>query len=427
MPRCSVVIPAYNAESHVAATIESVLNQTYRDFEIVVVDDGSTDRTSEILESFGSKIVHVTQPNRGVSAARNTAFQHASGELLALIDADDLWFPRRLERMVGYLDDNPRVGFATSDAYLRHEETPSTKTYYRDLLRCTEMPENQVYAIAQQNFVFTMVVIRQRLLQQHGSFDESLAVAEDWDLWIRFILGGETLGLLDEALGYYRVRKAGLTASATRAWQRDLSAVRLKAMAQKMVYTTPGSARDLLLPAAREALKRGRDKDAAWLFRLAAQDPSVSAKERARILASAMSARVARTLWRDLVLTVRPDGSFEDAKGTVYKLKSNVTDGFIETVERDDDEVRFIGWATDAEHRAPVEHVALFAGARFLGASRAEYVRPDVARLFGNQDLLGCGFRVVIPRGSFSDGDEARLVAITANRGAEELKVLDSQ
>lgn len=425
MPRCSVIIPAYNAEEHVAATINSVLGQTYKDFEIVVVDDGSTDRTSEVLESFGSQIVHVTQPNRGVSAARNTGFQHASGDLLALIDADDLWFPRRLERMVDFLEENPRVGFATSDAYLRHEETPSTQTYYKDLVRCPDLPENQAYAIAQHNFVFTMVVIRQHLLQQHGTFDESLAVAEDWDLWIRFILGGEQFGRLDEPLGYYRVRKSGLTASAKPAWERDLSTVRLKAMAQKAVHTTPGSARDLVLPAAREALKRGRDKEAARLFRLALHDPSLSQRLRARIWASAMSPRTARSLWRDVVLTVRPDGSVADTKGHVYPVGPQTVDGFVETIDVREEEILFIGWATDAGHKDPAEHVGLFAGDRFVGSEHVGHPRPDVARHFGRPELLGCGFRLAVPRALVPDLDQLRMFGLTAGQRAGELRILD--
>ena len=423
MPRCSVIIPAYNGESHVAATIESVLNQTYRDFEIVVVDDGSTDGTPEVLESFGSKIVHITQPNQGVSAARNTGFQHATGELLALIDADDLWFPRRLERMVGFLDDNPLLGFATSDAYLRYEETPSTKTYYKDLVRCPELPDNQAYAIAQHNFVFTMVVIRERLLQQHGGFDENLAVAEDWDLWIRFIHGGERLGRLDEPLGYYRVRRLGLTASAKPAWQRDLSAVRLKALAQKAVHTTPGSARDLLLPAAQDALQQGRDKDALRLFSLATRDPALSVRQRSRLRASAKSARAARALWRDLVLTARRDGSLADTKGRVYSVRSNAIDGFVESVEREGDDVRFAGWATDGKHGAPAEHVAVFADGKFLGSSRVGHARPDVARHFGNPALSGCGFRVVVPRKDVPETNGLHLFAI-AGRAAGEMQLL---
>src|SRR5271154_2282442 len=100
MPKVDVIIPAYNAAKYLAAAIESVIAQTFEDWRILLVDDGSTDNTAEVvapfLERLGPKLRFIRQPNSGVSAARNTAIRNASAEFLALLDADDVWLPCRL-------------------------------------------------------------------------------------------------------------------------------------------------------------------------------------------------------------------------------------------------------------------------------------------------------------------------------------------
>jgi glycosyltransferase involved in cell wall biosynthesis len=112
--RVSVIIPAYNVEAYIAETIESALQQTRSVSEVIVVDDGSTDRTAEVAESVG-KIVRVyRQDNAGASAARNFALDHASGDLIAFLDADDLWEPRKLELQIAYLKGHPEIGTVTS-------------------------------------------------------------------------------------------------------------------------------------------------------------------------------------------------------------------------------------------------------------------------------------------------------------------------
>lgn len=125
MPRCSVMIPAYN----VAESIGSAVAQTYGDKEIVVVDDGSTDGTPAVIERYAGQVVAVRQVNQGLAAARNAALRHASGEYLALLDADHYWVPPRLERMVDYLDHHPDVAFATSDAFLVYGRRRSADCY----------------------------------------------------------------------------------------------------------------------------------------------------------------------------------------------------------------------------------------------------------------------------------------------------------
>ena len=419
MPRCSVVIPAYNVERYVGDTIRSVLRQTYTDFEVIVVDDGSTDGTAAVLESFGDRITLVRQPNRGVAAARNTGLRHATGDLVALLDADDLWLPRRLKRMVDFLDQRPRIGFATSDAYLRYEDDPSAETYYRDLVPCPQLPTNQPYWIIQHNFVFTMVVIRRGLLERHGCFDENLTTAEDWDLWIRFILGGDRLGLLHEPLGYYRIRTTGLTLSDREQWDRNLTTVPARALSHPEVHRTPGVGRDLLLPAARRALKGGRHGEAAELFRAASRDPLLAMGSKARARAAALSPLLGRRLWTELVLREAGEGLLADSRKRVYRVTPGVVDGFHEATQVESPTIRLSGWATDANHDKPAEHVAVFSGPAFIGASHVDRPRPDVARHFGNPRLTMCGFHVVVPEASVANLEDLRLVAISRRVAGE--------
>src|SRR5579862_5259447 len=118
MPRVSVIIPAYNAARYLPSSIESVMAQTYQDWEIVVVDDGSTDNTKTVLSSYQEQLqdkIHcIHQSNRGLPAARNTAIRASRGEIMALLDADDVWLPARLSRSVRELDRDPEIGLVHS-------------------------------------------------------------------------------------------------------------------------------------------------------------------------------------------------------------------------------------------------------------------------------------------------------------------------
>jgi glycosyltransferase involved in cell wall biosynthesis len=218
MPRCSVVIPAFNAERWVADAVRSALAQTYVDREIVVVNDGSTDGTATALDPLKHQIIYVEQPNRGVSAARNHAIGLASGELIALLDADNTLYPQFLERLIGYLDAHLEAGFVS--------------TPMRSLPRSRRFrTSDQTYWITQYNFVASQCVVRKRLFDRHGLFDEQLPSCEDWQLWIRLIAAGERVGLVPERLAFYRRHAQALTADFARNWQNEwkmLESVRSK-------------------------------------------------------------------------------------------------------------------------------------------------------------------------------------------------------
>lgn len=195
MPTVSVVIPTFNRAHLVAEAIRSVLAQTLPPLEIIVVDDGSRDATSEVLAAFGRTIQAIRQEHRGVSAARNAGIAAARGTWLALLDSDDLWRPTKLEAQVHYLEQHPDLLLCqTEELWLRHGRRLNPKSYHRKpsgycfqklLERCLVSP--------------SAVLIERRLLDRVGWFDETLPACEDYDFWLR--IGCRfPIGLLEQPL-----------------------------------------------------------------------------------------------------------------------------------------------------------------------------------------------------------------------------------
>ncbi len=212
MPRVSVIVPAYNVESFVAEALASARSQTYKDFEIVVVNDGSTDHTAQAIAPFFNEILYIEQENKGLAAARNAAIEAASGDLIALLDSDDVWTPNHLDRLVGYLEGQSQMLGVTSDSYLIRQTRYTNERIYRQLPpRWRFKATRQDYWITQYNFMQIHTVFRRALIDQYGSFDETLGSCEDWDLWTRALLAGERFGLVDEPLAYYRLREGSLS------------------------------------------------------------------------------------------------------------------------------------------------------------------------------------------------------------------------
>lgn len=281
MPRCSVIVPAYNVEAYVAQALASALGQTQRDIEIIVVNDGSTDRTVDAISPFSSRIIYVEQPNGGPAVARNRALERATGEYVALLDADDFWLSHRLERVVRFLDDREDVGLATSDSFLVVGEQPTRRTYYRHGPgRRGFRRDHQAYWILQYNFVHGMVVFRRELIDRHGGFDQEIPWGvEDWDLWVRFITGGEHAGLVDEPLGYYRVRATSLSHDLSRTYANEVAVLR-RALARPESRDTRGlGGRIAFAEGARSLASRDRGT-AARHFRQAARDRELPLRTR---------------------------------------------------------------------------------------------------------------------------------------------------
>jgi glycosyltransferase involved in cell wall biosynthesis len=183
MPIISVIIPVYNGQKTIRETIESVLNQTFKDFELIVINDGSQDATLEIISSVPDCRLKVfSYPNAGQAASRNRGFSHSTGEFIAFLDADDLWTPDKLEAQLKALQNNPQAAVAyswtncidESGQFLREASysTVSGDVYAKLLL--TDFLDNG-----------SNPLIRRQALVEVGDFDESLPPAEDWDMWLR--------------------------------------------------------------------------------------------------------------------------------------------------------------------------------------------------------------------------------------------------
>lgn len=290
-PTCSVLIPAYNVENYVAEAIESALSQTYPAVEVVVVNDGSTDSTAEVIGRYRDRIVYVDQGNKGLAGARNAALSVASGSLIGLLDADDAWLPHRAARCAGLLVDRPKVGFVTTDAWLLEDDKPTSRRFYGDLI-ANDFPEhNQLARMMRSNMFFVSVVARRELYDRHGGFDESVrrSGAEDYDLWLRFLAGGETAACIREPLAYYRLR--GNSLSADKPAQAD---AHRDVLEKHLPWLAPLAGSGFAYAAWELALRcadRGDARAASRFFLLAAHDSDLSPIARARALRRAALAR----------------------------------------------------------------------------------------------------------------------------------------
>ena len=180
-PLVSVIIPTYNRGWILTEAIDSVLAQDYKDFELIVVDDGSTDNTREILDTYGQDIIVLRQANKGVSAARNRGIAAAGSQLVAFLDSDDLWLPGKLWRQVDFFNLNPAAVInQTEEIWVRNgvrvnpkdrHRKPSGMIFERSLGLCLVSP--------------SAVMVKKPLFDAVGVFDESLPACEDYDLWLR--------------------------------------------------------------------------------------------------------------------------------------------------------------------------------------------------------------------------------------------------
>ena len=217
MPRVSVVIPTYNCARFLGRTIDSALGQTYRDFEVIVVDDGSTDETQSLVVGYGEAVHYVYQPNQGASAARNVALSRAGGEFIAYLDADDLWSPEKLARQIEYLDAHPACGFVHTEVSVIDERDQILYARFNQETG-RAVPQGQcVRDVLLRSHIQTLTVVERRsAFDNAGSFDLRLPVAQDYLHWIHVVLRGYEVGYLPEPLGQYRWRAGSLMASQRR-------------------------------------------------------------------------------------------------------------------------------------------------------------------------------------------------------------------
>ncbi len=222
MPIVSVVIPAYGHAHFLRHTIESVLQQSWSDYEIVVVDDGSPDETPAVVAQFGPAVHYIRQPNKGMAATRNTGIRHASGELISFLDDDDLWLPDYLSTVVERFQADTdlaalHTGFQlTSDQPGRDYLTDSTRT----------VPPNELRDALIESGFFppSSVSVRRSCLDSVGLFDESLQGYADWDLWMRICQEHKFIGI-PNVLVKYRLHAGGLSSNVQHMTEDRLKAV----------------------------------------------------------------------------------------------------------------------------------------------------------------------------------------------------------
>ena len=232
IPKVTVIIPTYNYGHFLGEAIQSVLDQSLQEWELIVVDDGSTDNTREVVAAFADPRIHyVHQQNRGNPAARNAALRLATGEYVAFLDADDMWFPEKLDKQVAQLDRlPPTVGLVYGDVYLFNNEDG---TIIRSFLQGRRPPQGRILRELLDTegwFISdTGSLIRREVFQRVGLYDESLWWYEDWEMWVRIAAAYE-VAAMDEPVARCRRHSANLS-KAPEGMYRHGEAARRKVMA----------------------------------------------------------------------------------------------------------------------------------------------------------------------------------------------------
>ena len=208
-PLVSVVIPAFNSAGLIEQTLQSVQAQTFKNFEVIVVDDGSTDSTAATVQRFCSvdlRFILITQPHSDVSVARNTAIAHARGEFIAFLDADDIWLPEKLARQIELFREDPRANFTFTNFYMWNGHCDPSPWY----------PDNQPFPEGDMSHEISFsgspgcaasmstAMVRRELFHTIGLFDPELMMGEDWDLWLRLAERGLCVRGTREPLARYR-------------------------------------------------------------------------------------------------------------------------------------------------------------------------------------------------------------------------------
>jgi glycosyltransferase involved in cell wall biosynthesis len=224
MKKVSVIIPVYGVEKYIATTVQSVLDQTYKNFELLIIDDASPDQSIAICEQFTDpRIKIIRQANRGLAGARNTGIRNAQGEYLAFLDGDDLWLPEKLEKHVAHLEKSPTVGISFSRSAFINEAGQPLGTYQMPKLKGITVPHllcrNPVgngSAPVIRREVFEAIKFQDNLYGcvEDFYFDENFRQCEDIECWIRIAIqtNWEMEGI-PEALTLYRVNSGGLSSN----------------------------------------------------------------------------------------------------------------------------------------------------------------------------------------------------------------------
>lgn len=218
MPKVDIIIPAYNAARYLPAAIESVEAQTFADWRILLVDDGSTDNTPEVLAPFidrlGPRLKYIRKPNGGLPAARNTAIHNSSAEFLALLDADDVWLPCRLAESLACFENRPQVGLAYGFNARIDAEGKVIDTFDRRQKHGEGRIAPYIY-MRKVDLPCPTITFRRKCVEEVGPFDEKMRATEDRDLWFRIALRYE-VALAPKVIALYRMSAGSMSTDPTR-------------------------------------------------------------------------------------------------------------------------------------------------------------------------------------------------------------------
>ena len=265
-PAFSVVMAAHNSAPTIGEAIESVRCQTRSDWELVVVDDGSSDGTADVVEAFADPRVRVIRvvENRGPGATRNRGISLARAPLVCTLDSDDLWLPHYLETMARTLDSNPAAAVACTDAWVLDQTTGRVrkKSAMAFLDPPEPLPEDTETFLAEllrRNFIYNSVTARRESLLSVGGYDERLWIGEDWELWLRLAAAGSRFVRVPELLAVYRQRADSLMSS------QPERLIEAKCEVYRIVaeeWDADPELRDLALELRRTSARRSRRRDA---------------------------------------------------------------------------------------------------------------------------------------------------------------------
>ena len=298
VPTFSVVIPAYEAADVVAEAVESALGQTIPPHEVIVCDDGSTDDIEGALRRYRDQIVFLRKDHGGAASARNVATRAASGDFIALLDADNVYLPDYLEAVGDLAAARPDLDIVTTDAYLELSGQVYGR-YYRGKARF--VVDDQRRGAIHQHFVFGNTALRRDRVLELGGFDESLPIGIDTDCFLRMILAGSRAGLVDEPLCIYRIRTGSLSSSRPRSLRAAVDVLARQRMhpslssseRQYLERELAGKRREAVLAEAEAALRGLMPDPRRRCLRIAFGGRGYGVRSRVRALAGAIAPRLA--------------------------------------------------------------------------------------------------------------------------------------
>jgi glycosyltransferase involved in cell wall biosynthesis len=206
----SVIMPAYNSEKTITESIKSVLCQTYKFWELIIINDGSTDNTENLIKSFNdNRIIYIYQNNKGVSAARNLGLTLSTGSYIGFLDSDDIWESNKLEIQINYFKNNNEISMIHTDFMTFKDSIDHCK--YKKYIEPYNNINTYFYRLLINDIIVTSsVILKKEVYDKVGLFDNSFYGVEDWDYWIR-VSKNFNISYIDNCLTYYRENEAGIS------------------------------------------------------------------------------------------------------------------------------------------------------------------------------------------------------------------------